>query len=98
MIKYKMDNILVSISENIDDLHELSQNNRDIITRSNNVGCFYCLNIYPSNQVNYFIDCEKTGLCVYCHVDSLIGDSVVKSNLKDVLIRMKIKYFSTIIT
>lgn len=41
-------------------------------------GCFYCLKIYDTNEIEEWIEEKsgsKTALCPYCAVDSVIADS-----------------------
>lgn len=59
--------------------HKRSIFNKSEILKSNLCGCFSCLKIYPSAEVEEWIDEEEgkehTPLCPYCDIDSVIGDA-----------------------
>ncbi|MFN4151966.1 MAG: hypothetical protein ACK4IX_13580, partial [Candidatus Sericytochromatia bacterium] len=68
--------------EDLKKAHKHSSNHRSEIINSNIVGCFYCLKIFPSSEIDDWIDQDKNNIgqcatCPYCSIDSLIGD---KSN------------------
>lgn len=62
---------------NLKEIHELSLGNKDLISISNNVGCFYCLKIFPKNDIMEWVGQEKTALCPHCSIDSLLPDNMV---------------------
>lgn len=57
-------------------LHAYSSHNRDLIMSANKCYCFHCLKVVESRMVNEYIDDNQTALCPYCHVDTLIPDSI----------------------
>ena len=74
-------------------LHKLSIHNRNLIMKGNDVGCFYCCNIYSKDLITDWIDYnDDTALCPYCGVDSVIS-RIENINFLDLLKKMKIKWF-----
>ena len=60
--------------------HKFSSNHRESILKSKNCGCFYCLQIFSSSEINDWCDEDKynigqTAMCPKCGIDSLIGDN-----------------------
>jgi len=58
--------------------HDHSSGHRKEIERSDSCGCFYCLAIFPPQEIEEWIDevggTPVTALCPKCGVDSVIGD------------------------
>lgn len=55
-----------------------SINNEKELNSSNKCGCFYCLKIYNTNKIKEWIEensGNKTALCPYCEIDSVIAES-----------------------
>lgn len=77
---------------NLKEIHELSLGNKDLISISNNVGCFYCLKIFPKNDIMEWVGQEKTALCPHCSIDSLLPDSAVCLS-EELLTEMKKRWF-----
>lgn len=65
-----MDNV------NLDQAHRYSMNNQVEIEKSNTCGCFYCREIFAPSEIKNWINDKqwKTAQCLYCLVDSVIGD------------------------
>jgi hypothetical protein len=57
------------------DAHGHSIRHRAEIEASRSCGCFYCLRIYPREQIADWIRDEGTALCPHCGIDSVIGDA-----------------------
>lgn len=55
--------------------HKKSIFNKLEILQSDNCGCFYCLNIYSSSEILEWTDGDRTPLCPYCGIDSVLGDA-----------------------
>jgi acetone carboxylase gamma subunit len=58
--------------------HEHCSNNERELERSEKCGCFYCLEIYPSSEINQWIGKRKgfrTAICPKCGIDSVIGSA-----------------------
>jgi len=45
------------------------------IESSTRCGCYYCLEIFPKEEIAEWTDGHETALCPHCHVDSLIPDA-----------------------
>lgn len=60
--------------EYLKDAHRHSFQNAKELEYSKLCGCFYCLKIYSSKIINEYTE-DKTAVCPYCGVDSVIGDS-----------------------
>jgi len=53
--------------------HKHSSKHRAEIRASETCGCFYCLTIFKSSEIQDWIDEGQTALCARCGVDSVIG-------------------------
>lgn len=49
--------------------------NVETISRSTNVGCFYCQSIYPAAEIVEYIRQDHTATCPKCGIDSVMGDA-----------------------
>ena len=54
--------------------HKHSSHNKEEILASDQVGCFYCLQVYKPEDIKEWVDSEGTAICPHCHVDAVIGD------------------------
>ena len=55
--------------------HEYCTNNKSEILNNNICGCFYCLKIFNSKEIESWLIIEETALCPYCGIDSVIGSN-----------------------
>lgn len=55
--------------------HKYSDHHREKLEKDKQCGCFYCLSIFSPKEIDEWIDAEKTALCPYCSIDSVIGES-----------------------
>jgi hypothetical protein len=46
--------------------------NKKALEISEKAGCYYCLKIYPANEVTDFLEVEDTALCPHCGIDSVL--------------------------
>lgn len=53
--------------------HEWSSYHRETLRNSKVCGCFYCLEIFPSSEIENWTDDDDTALCPKCGIDSVIG-------------------------
>lgn len=51
--------------------HNLSFKNKEII-RDLECGCFQCIKTFHFNEIKHFTDNEKTALCPFCDINSVI--------------------------
>ncbi len=59
--------------------HKHSIFHKSEILQSEVCGCFYCLEIFPPNKIERWVDedinSEQTALCPECDIDSVIGSA-----------------------
>ena len=54
--------------------HEFSMNHKEKLQKDTVCGCFHCLKIFSPDEIKKWInDPQKTALCPYCGIDSVIG-------------------------
>ncbi len=51
--------------------------NKYQISNSLLCGCYYCLEIFKSEEIRNWIDRGETALCPYCGIDTVLGDASV---------------------
>lgn len=67
---------------------------RDEILASEICGCFYCLKIFPPNQILQWVGREKDkALCPNCRIDSVIGSASGYPITKEFLTKMYEQWF-----
>jgi len=67
----------------IEDAIGLATNNEKEIRRSELVGSYYCMRVYPSSEISPedFVppvdsrEDERTALCPYCRIDSVLPET-----------------------
>jgi hypothetical protein len=67
--------VVVMQKSDFDQAHRFSSNHRQAIENDSACGCFYCLNIFSSSEIQQWIDNGQTAMCPYCGIDSVIGES-----------------------
>ncbi|MDR2581783.1 MAG: cytoplasmic protein [Fibromonadaceae bacterium] len=57
--------------------HKHSIHNESSLKKDDLCGCFYCLKIFNPSEITEWTDeeSEKTAMCPYCEIDSVIGKS-----------------------
>jgi len=55
--------------------HRHSSRHRAEIAQSGWCGCFYCLEVFDSREIEEWTDRGATALCPHCGIDSVIGDA-----------------------
>ena len=76
--------------------HRFSINNEPMLRGDKRCGCFYCLRTFdPSEIYEWIEDDEKTALCPYCGIDSVIGESAGYPLTRDFLEEMNRYWFGT---
>jgi NAD-dependent SIR2 family protein deacetylase len=77
--------------------HKHSFKSRKEIEGSNKCGCFHCLAIFDSSEIDDCIDeadgAPQTPLCPKCGIDSVIGDKSGYPITKQFLKKMKNYFF-----
>ncbi len=56
-------------------------------------GCFFCLRIFPADEIVEFVDDDQTALCPYCDIDSVIVDGPDVEISKEILAELNKRYF-----
>ena len=54
-------------------IHKSSFWNKDLLKKHDVCGCFYCKKIFKTDEIYWWIDDDKTAMCPYCGIDSVIG-------------------------
>ena len=70
--------------QGLEKIHDQCGWHVDAVRASNQVGCFYCLAIFPSTDVSEWVEedpkCPRgpglTALCPKCGIDSILPDSL----------------------
>jgi hypothetical protein len=77
--------------------HRLSFNNMSELKVIQKCGCFYCTEIFMSDEIVDHIDDEPygTAICPYCAIDSVIGQSSGYPITEDFLLSMKRYWFDS---
>jgi len=68
------------------------------ILRSDLCGCFYCCRLFTPSQIKDWVqdgtlEADRTALCPYCGIDSVIGSAAGYSVSEEFLQRMKNYWF-----
>ena len=86
-MKYSQDDVIKA--------HEYSFNNMDELRQSQKCGCFYCLAIFQSDDIEEYIEDNPYGTAVspYCDIDSVIGENCGYPITKEFLEQMKKYWF-----
>ncbi len=60
--------------------HKYCYSNEEDIKNSKKCGCFFCIRIFSSEEINEWIPDShgRTALCPYCGIDSVLPDSRIK--------------------
>ena len=65
-----------------------SMQNKEELQKIGRCGCFYCLNIFNTNEIKEWIEeksGKKTAQCPYCCIDSVIPESEEYELCKELL-------------
>ncbi|WP_105175148.1 cytoplasmic protein [Pseudoalteromonas sp. T1lg122] len=73
--------------------HKKSIRHRDSLRNSDKCGCFYCLNIFGYQSIEFWTDNDDTALCPSCGIDSVIGDDSGYPITKEFLSAMRHIWF-----
>lgn len=57
-----------------EELHRYSLRNRDLFSADHAAGCFHCMKEFMPKQIVEWVDDDRTALCPYCGIDSVIPD------------------------
>ena len=76
--------------------HEKSSNHKEEILAKVISGCFYCRKVYPSKEIEEWIDEQnggETAICPKCNIDSVLS-SELPINEENFLLAMNKYFFS----
>ena len=73
--------------------HQFCKNNKDILLKDKLCGCFFCLKIFAPTEIKDWADENKTAICPYCGIDSIISESSKFPITKEFLEEMKEYWF-----
>ena len=73
--------------------HQFSKNNKDTLLKDKVCGCFYCLKIFEPSEIQGWVDENKTAICPYCGIDSIISESSGLSITEEFLKEMNEYWF-----
>jgi hypothetical protein len=63
----------LGVTEDHISAHEWSSYHRETLRESYVCGCFYCLDVFPPNEIGDWTDDDDTALCPKSGIDSVIG-------------------------
>ncbi len=61
--------------ERIKEAIKHATSNETEIKKSKKAGCYYCLKVFDASEVIDYLTVERTALCPYCTIDSVLSDS-----------------------
>ena len=54
---------------------KFSRNNKTALQHDSVCGCYFCMKIFPTHEIEEYCDEESTAICPHCNVDAVIGES-----------------------
>ena len=73
--------------------HEDSIYHAAQVHASEQCGCFYCLEIFPSTEIEEWLDNNTTAICPHCGIDAVIAETAERKINKAFLQNMKSQWF-----
>jgi hypothetical protein len=73
--------------------HKNCSRHRGEIERSEQCGCFYCLQSFLPSEIEEWTDSDTTAMCPRCGIDSVIGSASGFSLSREFLQRMHNHWF-----
>ena len=83
----------MSLAPPISEASEYSIRNREGLVPGTQSACYYCLNVYPAEEVTEFTDAGDTALCPYCGIDAVLPQHAGYSFERDNLEAMRAFWF-----
>ena len=77
----------------LEDMHNYSANNKDLILKSTICYCFHCKRQVTPSEIVRYLEIENTAICPYCGVDSIIPDSTEHELTSDTVDKMNKYWF-----
>ena len=76
------------------DLHRTSSDSKKYSKNVKIVGCFSCSSIYPSQEIDEYVNLGQTALCPFCSIDAVIPlDDFQPIQYKEVLEELNDYFF-----
>jgi hypothetical protein len=86
-----------------DSLHRYSSNNRELLSKSDLAGCFYCGSIFSPREIQDWVDGKQvesgdledgvTALCPRCGIDSVLPATAAITLTEELLTEMHDHWF-----
>ena len=73
--------------------HQDSIYHRQQLDTQPQCGCFYCLEIFASQEIEDWIDDGKTAICPHCGIDAVIAETSERQLTREFLQAMKQEWF-----
>ncbi|GHF30958.1 hypothetical protein GCM10017044_27960 [Kordiimonas sediminis] len=78
-------------------VHSTSFGNKTSIEKSHVAACFHCEAVFPASEVERWVEenepHQPTALCPQCNIDAVIADADVSQISKELLHRMRLRWF-----
>lgn len=59
----------------IEQCADQSYDNRVMVSRSYQCGCYFCLSVFPAESIVEWTDGDVTAMCPHCDIDSVLPDA-----------------------
>jgi len=82
-----------TLLDDIVNAHQHSSLHRDKLLNDFICGCFYCIAIFSPLEIKEWCDKGNTAICLYCGIDSVIGESSGFPITKEFLTKMHKHWF-----
>lgn len=68
----------------LEEAPRLAMKNRSRAEAAKQVGCYHCLEVFDSKEINEYTDGDETVICPKCHVDAILPHIVNKRELEKI--------------
>jgi len=62
-------------NEQVNQIAKASYNNHAALAAADRCGCYFCQKIFPTTEVTQWVDQQRTGICPYCGMDTLLTNT-----------------------
>ena len=81
---------------NFVEFHKLSSYNKEMLEKTPDCGCFYCLTIFKPALIKEWIDKGQTAICPHCQIDSVLPSTETLSITPKLLEDMHSYWFKVV--
>ena len=74
-------------------MEELGLHNRKNLKKDKICGCYFCLTIFKTSEIEDWIDKKDTAICPYCGVDAIVSESCGYKPTNEVLKKLHLQEF-----